>query len=184
MPRVIAILSVCAILTACASQPAGQQAEPDVQQASAPARELEQAVVADRPLQQAAAAERNIQQASDHFFTTRQHGDASSFAALFADNGAFMVPGLADATGRDAIRELAQVRFASGRSEDFKIERREIEVVGDSAYELAWFSETDRRPGQSFRMQGRHFILWKRGSDEAWRVQRYLYNYSGAEPLP
>jgi uncharacterized protein (TIGR02246 family) len=128
--------------------------------------------------------ELEVQQASDQFSTARERGDASSFAALFTEDGIFMVPGLSDAAGRSGVRELAQQRFASGRINDFKIHRREIQVIGDSAYELAWYSETDRRQEQPFRLQGRHFILWKRGSDKVWRVHRYLYNFSDAAPLP
>ena len=64
---------------------------------------------------------------------------------------------------------MAQKAFAAGPSRDFKIQRREIDVAGDSAYELTWFSETTKR----HHMQGRHFILWKRGPDSVWRVHRY-----------
>ncbi|HEY8131700.1 MAG TPA: SgcJ/EcaC family oxidoreductase [Thermoanaerobaculia bacterium] len=155
MSRHVWILIVCVALTACVTvQPATQQTELEVQQAS------------------------------DQFSATRERGDASSFAARFTEDGIFMVPGLSDAAGRSAVRELAQRRFTSGRINDLKIHRREIQVIGDSAYELAWYSETDRRQEQSFRLQGRHFILWKRGSDKVWRVHRYLYNFSDATPLP
>lgn len=128
--------------------------------------------------------ERSVQQASDALSAAREAGDAAAFAALFTDDGIFMVPGLSDAVGRAAVRELARKRFAGGRTEAVNVARREIEIVGDSAYELAWYAETDRREEQSLRMQGRHFILWKRGTDDAWRVHRYLYNFSSAEPVP
>jgi ketosteroid isomerase-like protein len=82
------------------------------------------------------------------------------------------------------VRRLAEQHCAGGRTEDVRIERREIQVAGDSAYELAWYSESSRRQEEAFRMQARHFILWKREGDNSWRVQRYLYNVSGAEPLP
>ncbi|MBW3670089.1 MAG: SgcJ/EcaC family oxidoreductase [Acidobacteria bacterium] len=125
--------------------------------------------------------EREIQEASNRFIDARQSGDASSFAALFTEDGMFMVPGLLDAVGRSGVRELAQKRFAGARSSDLVIHRREIQVLGDSASELAWFSETS--PSGDHRMEGRHLIVWKRGTDDVWRVHRYLYSFSDAKPL-
>lgn len=151
MRRSVSILTVCVALVACVT---GQPSTQD--------------------------SERAVEQASDQFMAARQRGDASSFAALFTEDGIYMVPGLLDATGRAAVRELAQKRFASGPTKNFKIHRRETDVIGDSAYELAWFSETT----ESHHMQGRHFILWKRGGDAMWRVHRYHYNFSAATPVP
>lgn len=151
MPKAIVLVALCAALFGCAT-----------------------ATVASDP-----DSKRAVEQASDRFFQTRQTGDAASFAALFTDDGVFMVPGLLDATGRNAVQELARKRFASGRTTDFVMQRREIDVLGDSAYELGWFAETSGE----HRMQGRHLLVWKRGSDNVWRVHRYLYNFSDAKPL-
>lgn len=120
-----------------------------------------------------------VEVASDRFLAARQGGDANAFASLFTDAGIYMVPGILDAAGRNAVRELAQQMFASGPTRDFKHERREVDVAGDSGYEPGWFSETTR----THRMHGRHFILWKRGGDNVWRVHRYHYNFAGAEPI-
>ncbi|HEU4521161.1 MAG TPA: SgcJ/EcaC family oxidoreductase, partial [Thermoanaerobaculia bacterium] len=130
MSRCLAILIVCA-LTSCATvQPAAEHSEAEVREAS------------------------------DQFWATRDRGDASAFTAQFTDDGIFMVPGLADATGRDAILKLAEKRFAAVRPTDFTIHRREIDVAGDSAHELAWFSETIRGPHESTRMSGRYLLVW------------------------
>ena len=128
-------------------------------------------------------AEQNITQASAAFFESRQRADTASFVGHFTDDGAFMVPGVADAVGRNAIQELAQKRFAGGPTEDFKVHRREIRFAKDHAYELGWFTETDRRSGQAYRMEGRHLIVWQRAGGQ-WRVQRYMYNFSDARPAP
>ena len=151
MSRSLCVFIICAGLTACVTgQPSTRESE------------------------------RAVEQASDDFFATRQRGDATAFAQRFTEDGIYMVPGVVDASGRNAVQELARKRFAGGATEDFRVHRRETEVVGDSAYELAWFSETSK----THRLQGRHFILWRRGSDEVWRVQRYFYNFSDAAPLP
>lgn len=127
--------------------------------------------------------ELEIQQASDRFWTTRQRGDASALAALITDEAILMVPGLPDAVGRNAVRDLLQERFASIRTTDFKVHRREIRVIGDSAYELAWYSETHLGQGEDpLRLQGRYLLVWRRGGD-LWRVHRNLFNYSAVTPL-
>lgn len=95
-----------------------------------------------------------------------------------------MVPGLEDSAGRSAIQELAQIRFASAKTTDFEIQRREIEVRGDAAHELGWYSESHRGQEGAYRMKGRYLLVWQRGRDDIWRVHRYLYSFSGAEPLP
>jgi uncharacterized protein (TIGR02246 family) len=155
MSRSLWILALCSTLTACVTGQSSTQ-----------------------------QTERDVQRASDRFIEARQRGDALSFAALFTEDGMFMVPGLLDAAGRSAVRELAQKRFARGPTTDFIIHRREIQVIDHSAYELAWFSETLGRPEeQQHRMQGRHLIVWQRGSDNVWRIHRYLYNFADAKPL-
>ena len=57
-------------------------------------------------------------------------------------------------------------------------------MVGDTAYELAWYSETLRpHAGPSSQVTGRYLIVWKRGNDIAWRVHRNLFNLaSGSHP--
>jgi uncharacterized protein (TIGR02246 family) len=130
-----------------------------------------------------ADARLEVQRASDQFWAARMRGDATAFASQFTEDGSYMVPGLGDAAGRTEILALAQKRFASATSE-IKVERREIEVSGDTAHELAWYSEVVRpKDDGPMRMFGRYLLVWKRGTDNVWRVHRYLYNFSGADPL-
>ena len=154
MSRFVCVVALCAVLTGCATTRSSTQ-----------------------------QTAHEVEEASERFFEARQRGDASDFAASFTEDGIFMVPGLLDAAGRSAVRELAQKRFAGGPTTDFVIHRREIEVVDNSAYELAWFSETTSRQ-PTHRMEGRHLIVWKREPDQVWRVRRYLYSFSDAKPLP
>jgi uncharacterized protein (TIGR02246 family) len=127
------------------------------------------------------SSELRVQQASEQFWAVRERGDAATFAAQFTEDGVFMVPGVADAMGRTAIQELAQLRFAGARTTDSHVHKREIKVLGDSAHEIAWFMET--YPADSMRMLGRYVIVWNRGADNVWRVRRFMYNFSGAQPV-
>jgi len=155
MFRSLAILMMCGLVTSCAtSQPS------------------------------TAAAETEVQQASDRFWATRERGDGPALASQFTDTAIYGVPGLADAAGRDAIRDLLQKRFASVRTSEFKAQRREINVSGDAAHELGWFSEVSHHgEGDAMRMEGRYLIMWARGADRVWRVHRHFYAFSGAKPV-
>ena len=96
-----------------------------------------------------------------------------------------MVPGFPDVVGRNAIEAAAQQMFASTRITDFQVKRREIKVIGDTAYELAWYSETLRgQDGSSNSIDGRYLIVWKRGSDNRWQINRNLFNFASATPHP
>lgn len=156
MSKLLSTFFFCAVLAGCASVQPG----PDTER-----------------------IEQEIAQASELLSQARQRGDVTSFVAHFTDDAIYMVPGLADAAGRAAIETLAHKRLAPGRIGEIKTHRRQIDVVGDVAYELAWFSESGPRDEQSMRMDGRHFIVWSRAGN-SWRVHRYLYNFSGAVPLP
>ena len=157
MARFIGALMVCLVLAGCGTTGA--------------------------PAAAAGTAETEVREASDRFWATRARADAGALAALFTDDGMFMVPGLPDASGRNAVRALLEQRFAGGRTFDFVVHRREIEVSGDSANELAWYSESHQAQGQTMRMDGRYLLVWRRGGDGVWRVHRYLYNFSGATPI-
>ena len=155
MYRTLGILFICGALSACASVPPGGQQVNAV-----------------------------VEQTSDRFWSTRQSGDAAALATQFTEDGILMIPGLPDSAGREAIQSLVQQRAATTQISDFKIQRREIEVLGDTAHELGWFSEVYRGQGPSMRMQGRYSIVWKRGGDNVWRVHRNQYNFAGATPVP
>lgn len=153
MPRSLSILLAFAFLTACATAPPPTE-----------------------------NGRLEVQQASDRFWAERDRADAAGFSAQFTEEGMLMIPGLADAEGREAIRELMQKRFGGVRVTDFQVLRREIDVAGDAAWELGWFSEIVRSENP-MRMSGRYLIVWKRGSDDVWRAHRYVYSYSGAKPV-
>lgn len=137
--------------------------------------------VATRP--SSSASEGEVREASDRFRDARLRGDAVALAEQFTDDGILMVPGVPDATGRVAVRELLKEMFASVRIEDLEVRSQEIQVIGDVAYELAWYSEVNVRKDGSYRFEGRYLIVWKREAGKGWRVHRNLYNFSDATPV-
>lgn len=155
MLRALAVVIVCGLSAACAVSQAGT--------ASGGAEVLE---------------------ASEEFWATRSKGDAPSLALQFTETGVLGIPGLADAVGRDAIRALIEKRSKSVRIDDFKAQRRGIDVIANAAYEWGTFSELNHYTnGDSMQMEGRYLIVWRRGTDARWRVQETFYNFSSATPV-
>jgi ketosteroid isomerase-like protein len=155
MLRTLAFVILCGLFTACAVS----------QAATAP-------------------GDGGVLQASEEFWAKRSQGDASSFALQFTETGILGIPGLPDAVGRDAIRELMQKRSKSVRVADFKPQRRGIDVIGSAAYEVGTFSELNHYTnGDSMQMEGRYLIVWRQDADARWRVQEVFYNFSSATPV-
>jgi uncharacterized protein (TIGR02246 family) len=188
MVRSVLMMIACALFTSCCSttRPAGEDvASRQVPAADAPARSTTDGATPASAgnLATNERAEAAVRQASDRFWSARDQRDAASLAAQFTENGILMVPGLADAVGRSAIRDLLQLRLNAFRIKDFAAERREITVAGDTAYELAWFGETHVTMDGSTRVEGRYVIAWKQEPDGVWRVHRHLSNFSGMKPI-
>jgi uncharacterized protein (TIGR02246 family) len=102
-------------------------------------------------------------------------------AALVTDDAVLMVPGFPDVVGREAIRAAAEGMFKTSRIENFVVKKREIRVVGDEAYELAWYTEVMRPvQGDGQQLQGRYLIVWKRSPAGEWLVHRNLFNFANA----
>ena len=129
-----------------------------------------------------AASIADIENVGNRLWAAHEQGDAAALADLVTDDAVLMVPGFPDVRGRDAIRAAADGMFKTTRIENFKIKRREIRVVGDEAYELAWYSEVMRpQQGEPRHLDGRYLIVWKRDAAGHWLVHRNLFNFANAE---
>lgn len=129
----------------------------------------------------AETADAKIRKSSDRFWASR--GDPAALAAQLTATVILMVPGLPDAVGPEEVGDLLHQRFTTLRPTDWKVHKRELDVAGDTAYELAVYSEKQVAQGEAMRLDGRYLIVWKRGDDGVWRVHRILFNYSAATPL-
>src|SRR5947209_10066997 len=96
-------------------------------------------------------------------------------AALVTDDVFLFAPGAPDIKGRAAIQAAAQQMFRSLKITDFRVLNSELQVVGDTAYEVTSYSETlIPAGGTPSPVQGRYLIVWKRSGDGRWRVHRKL----------
>ena len=136
------------------------------------------AATARQSADSSAQARADIERTRDAFWAAQERADASAFAMHLTDDAILFAPGMGEVRGRAAIEEAARNMFSQMRVTNFRILGQELEICGDTAYELTTYSETLQPTGAAAsNVRGRYLIVWRRGSDGAWRVHRNLFNF-------
>lgn len=113
------------------------------------------------------AIDERLQQYEDRF----NDADAKALARLFSEDVVYYGPLGQIYEGRDAVEERYRRSLEAGLS-DMTVETIEIEVVGDTAWDLARYTITDPK-GKP--LDGYHLAILKK-VDGDWTVQRTLVN--------
>ncbi|HEV7278228.1 MAG TPA: nuclear transport factor 2 family protein [Devosiaceae bacterium] len=104
-------------------------------------------------------------------------GDAEAVAELFSDDVTYYDALGQVHEGRDAVEQLCRGNFEAGFT-DMTIDTVEIEVFGDTAYDIARYTVSG--PGGN-QLEGHHLAILAKEGDE-WMVQRTLVNALPPEP--
>lgn len=129
--------------------------------------------------QQSADEKKNIEalaQISTQFSAAYMKGDADKMVSLYTDD-AVIFPGNSDLIrGKEAIRKYWTL--APGRTiTHHKITASEIKITGDFAYDYGYFEISGVNNGQVWGPNyGKYLIVWKRGSDGAWKMHLDMWN--------
>lgn len=115
----------------------------------------------------AGSIEKRLQQYETRF----NQGDAAAVAALYSEDVVYYDPMGRVHRGRQAVERYYQQSLAAGFS-DMTIEKIEIEVLGDTAYDVARYTIADPR-GEP--LTGYHLAILAK-EDGEWVVQRTLVN--------
>ena len=112
--------------------------------------------------------------------------DPDATATLWADDGADLLPGMEPMRGRATI-----ARWLNGLSEQMKgvrllqcdIDWRQIEIVGDLAYEWGINTQTISLPDHSepVKNKGKITLILKKQPDGSWKIALESWN---ASPQP
>lgn len=124
-------------------------------------------------------AREEISAALDDYRDALLRGDAAAIAATFTDDGQLYMPDTPDIVGSDAIRTALGEIFTSYTATDLLLEREQIDIADDVAFEIGRYEESLRAAADSatLELRGRYAIRWRRGPDERWRIERMLTNY-------
>ena len=128
---------------------------------------------ADEP--SAASDEARIAAASRAFSTAYVSGDVKTLGELYTID-AVLLPPNRDVRGRDAIRQYFTPR-PNRKQVAHTMDSTELLVDGDTAIDMGTWNSTwqrDDEPAQT--ASGRYLIVWRRGTDGAWRMQYDMWH--------
>ncbi len=104
-------------------------------------------------------------------------GDAEGVAAHYTDDAALLPPDAARIDGRKGIQGYWQ-EFIDAGIRDVELTTQEVDNFGDVANEVGTISATaPSEDGGRVQLAGKYVAVWKRGSDDTWRVQRDIWNF-------
>jgi ketosteroid isomerase-like protein len=122
-------------------------------------RPYSSSVADSRPFLDVTSLIRNLTQ---DFVTSFNTGNHDLAGALFAQDGAFMVPHFEPAYGPKAVERLLH-QFADAGYEDLRMETSRVETSGDLAMEIGRYSIAVRQPdGTIFADRGKYLKAWRR----------------------
>jgi len=117
------------------------------------------------------------------FVESCRHFDPAGTAALWADDGVDLLPGMDPIIGKSAIS-----KWLSGLSEQVKgtkvvqcdIDWKQIQISGDVAYEWGINTQTVSAPGQPepFKNKGKITLIVRKQADGPWKLELESWNSS------
>jgi uncharacterized protein (TIGR02246 family) len=118
---------------------------------------------------QSAAVEEELDALRSAFSAALVASDGETVASMYTDDGVLLPPGR-EIRGKDRIGRY----FTTGR--DYvqvahSMIPDEVDVDGNTAYEIGRWSSTTRREGQGeVTASDRYLLVWRRGADGRWRI--------------
>jgi uncharacterized protein (TIGR02246 family) len=104
-------------------------------------------------------------------------GDAAGVAAHYTDDSAVLPPDAARIDGREGIQGVWQGLIDAG-VRDVAMTTQEVDVFGEVANEVGTITATTpSKDGGRVQMAGKYVAVWKRGSDDSWRLHRDIWNF-------
>jgi uncharacterized protein (TIGR02246 family) len=115
------------------------------------------------------------------FIAACQHMDQSAAAALWAEDGADLLPGMAPMTGKKTISEWLNSltpQLAGAKMLYCTVDWRDIQIDGDLAYE--WGINRQKLesppPKKTFESEGKILLILKRQADGQWKIALESWN--------
>ena len=106
-------------------------------------------------------------------------GDAAAVAALYTEDAVALPPGGPMVRGREAIQAMWQGALDGG-FKDLALEAGELEVMGDTAWEMSTLSAAIAGENGETPFAGKYIVVWKKAGDD-WLLHRDIWNASPTE---
>lgn len=121
------------------------------------------------------ASAETFRELGDAFSAALVRGDAAAIAKMYTETAKLYPPGRV-VSGRPAIERYFTP--APNRTVlDHALELEEVEVFGDRAIESGvWKSSTRRGDDDPITRSERYLLIWKKGSDGRWRIDKDFWH--------
>lgn len=102
-------------------------------------------------------------------------GDVETYMSLLTSDVVWLPPDLHAISGRDAIRVWLQP-FFDRFDYEFSLTDVRHRVAGKWAVEHGVFTSkmSPKLSGEPMEYSGRYIVLWRRGDDGVWSIERYI----------
>jgi len=106
-------------------------------------------------------------------------GNVDEALRLYADDAIVRPANMEPVSGKAALRTFFTQWFAAMAIKDGKYTTVELDVHGDTAYQIGTYSATVKPVGEAeVRDRGSFAVVWKRQPDGSWRYHRGIFNSS------
>ena len=121
-----------------------------------------------------------VRETSARYWDTLRRLDHEAASSMFAEDALLMPSGAPDLAGGAAIHAMFEQVYPSLRFIELELKSTEIEVSGDSAFEVTHYDErVGLSDGSDVEHSGRFLVVWRRESSGEWKIIHGMYNYTG-----
>jgi len=112
-------------------------------------------------------------------------GDATAFAAQFAEDGALLPSNEPAAMGRAAVEAHLQQQHAA-MAPTLAVTSREANVAGDIGYDTGSYTLTltPKAGGDPISADGKYIVTLGRQADGSWKIRNLIYNENAPVAMP
>lgn len=134
---------------------------------------------APEPQDTTAEARPDIEATNAAWVSAIGQDDAAGVAALYTEDAQLLPPNEETVSGRAAVQAWFQGAIDAGL--DARLETRELEVYGDTGYEVG--KATIMGPDGQTIDDSKYIVIWKKVGD-AWKLHRDIFNSNLPLPAP
>ena len=129
------------------------------------------------------AVRNRIEETNAQFSAAASRGDTAAVAALYTDDAVVLPPNAPMVRGRQAIKGFFDALTEQMGVPQLTLETIQVDEVGDTACEVGAYSMRLQPPGgEPVSDGGKYVVVWKRQSDDSWKLAVDIWNTNS--PLP